>query len=307
MILDYDQIDPVLLDALESFPPLDITRDNILTVREMLYAQPAPPKPDGIIENHETIDTARGKVDVYVYRKSTRPNQPAVIWIHGGGYLLGSAEDHRAMRIAKEIDCTVFSIDYRLAPEHPFPAGPEDCYASLKWLMSKQSAYDINLDRVALAGASAGGGMAAGVALMNRDRDNYPLTLQLLIYPMIDNLHGTTSGQYENHPVWNLRTSSNAWEMYLSGTPGKDASPYAAAARATDLSGLPPAHICVGSIDLFRDEDIDYASRLTAAGVATELAVFPGVYHGAESFVPKAAVSQRLTKSFMVALRDSLA
>ena len=211
------------------------------------------------------------------------------------------------MRIAKEIDCTVFSIEYRLAPEHPFPAGPEDCYASIKWLMTEQSGYDINLHRVALGGASAGGGMAAGVALMNRDRNNFSLTLQLLIYPMIDNLHATSSGQYENHPVWNLRTSNNAWEMYLSGIPGEDASPYAAASRADDLSGLPPAYICVGSIDLFRDEDVDYATRLASSGVATELAVFPGVYHAAEAFAPEAAVSQRMTQSFMAALKDSLA
>ena len=307
MILDYDQIDPLLLDALEDFPPLDITRDNILAVREMLYRRPAPPKPDGIIENLETIETGSGKVKVYVYRKNKRPNQPAVIWIHGGGYIFGSAEDHRAMRIAKEIDCTVFSIDYRLAPEHPFPAGPEDCYASLKWLMTEQSRYDINLHRVALGGASAGGGMAAGVALMNRDRDNFALALQLLIYPMIDNLHATSSGQYENHPVWNLRTSNNAWEMYLSGMPGKDASPYAAASRADNLSSLPPAYICVGAVDLFRDEDIHYASRLASAGVATELAVFPGVYHAAEAFAPQAPVSRRMTQSFMAALNDALA
>ena len=210
------------------------------------------------------------------------------------------------MHIAKEIDCTVFSIDYRLAPEHPFPAGPENCGASLKWLMSKQSRYDINLSRAALPGASAGGGMAAGAALMNRDRDNYPLTLQLLIYPIINNLHVTGSVGYANHPVWNLRTSNNAWEMHLSGTPGKSASPYAAAARAEDLSGLPPTYICAGSVDLFRDEDIDYSSRLTAAGVPTEISVFPGVYHAAKAFAPKAAVNQRMTQSFMAALRDSL-
>ena len=307
MILDYDQIDPLLLPALENFPPLDITRDNLSAVREMLAQMPSSPKPEGVIESKATISTDSSELDIYIYRKSDRANQPAVVWIHGGGYIFGSAEDDRSMRIATECDCTVFSVDYRLAPEHPFPAGPEDCYAALQWLMTGKSGYDIDLDRVALGGASAGGGMAAGVILMNRDRDNFPLALQLLIYPMIDNLHATSSGQYENHPVWNRATSDNAWEMYLGGTPDHDASPYAAASRAVDLSGLPPAYICVGTIDLFRDEDIAYASRLTAADVATELAVFPGVYHAAETFVPEAPVSQRLARSFIAALKDSLA
>jgi len=307
MILDYNLIDPLLLPALENFPPLNINRDNLSSVREMLAQMPATQKPEGVMESRETITTGAGEIDIYIYRKTESPNQPAVIWIHGGGYLFGSAEDDRAMRIARECDCTVFSVDYRLAPEHPFPAGPEDCYAALQWLIAGKSGYNIDLNRVALGGASAGGGMAAGVALMNRDRDNIPLRLQLLIYPMIDNLHATTSGEYKNHPVWNRDTSDNAWEMYLDGTPGLDASPYAAASRADNLSGLPPAYICVGSIDLFRDEDIAYANRLIEADVATELAVFPGLYHAAEGFAPDAAVSQRFSRSFMEALKDSLA
>jgi len=159
---------------------------------------------------------------------------------------------------------------------------------------------------VAIGGASAGGGMAAGVALMNRDRANHPLALQLLLYPMIDNLHATESGQYENHPIWNQGTSFRAWEMYLDGTPGERASPYAAAARAADLVGLPSAYICVGNEDLFRDEDVDYARRLNAAGVPCELAVFPGLYHGGDAFVPAAAVSRRLQRSFLAALGDAL-
>jgi acetyl esterase/lipase len=148
--------------------------------------------------------------------------------------------------------------------------------------------------------------MAAGVALMNRDRANHRLVLQLLIYPMIDNLHATESGRYENHPIWNQGTSFRAWEMYLDGTPGDAAAPYAAAARAQDLSGLPPAYVCVGSEDLFRDEDVEYARRLMAADVPCELAVFPGMYHGGDSFVPEAAISRRLQRSFLAALGDAL-
>lgn len=307
MLLDYDRIDPLLRPPLEVFPPLDITADNIQDIRAILAAQPAAPKPEGLLEAKVEVESTGEPVDVFVYRKSERANQPALVWIHGGGYVMGSAEDLRAMSIAMALDCTVFSVDYRIAPEHPFPAGPDDCYAALSWVMSGNSGYDLDLSKVALGGASAGAGMAAGVALMNRDRDNFPLTLQLLLYPMLDNLHATESGQYENHPIWNQQTSFNSWEMYLGGVPKEEASPYAAAARAETLKGLPPAYVTVGTEDLFRDEDIAYANRLIADGVPTELSLFPGVYHAAEGFVPDAPVSQRLTASFMSALKDAFA
>jgi len=307
MELDYNRIDDELLPAIETLPNLDITRDNIKEIRQLLAEQPAEPSDVRVEKDKATIATAEGEVDVYIYRKSDRPQQPAVIWIHGGGYVLGSAEDLRAEVIADHCDCTVFSVDYRLAPEHPFPAGPEDCYATLAWVMSGESGYDLDLGRVAVGGASAGAGMAAGVVLMNRDRDNFPLCLQLLLYPMIDNLHATPSGKVTNHPVWKQKTSFNAWEMYLDGTPGEDASPYAAATRASDLSGLPPAYVCVGTADLFCDEDIEYAQRLMDAHIPTELAVFPGLYHAAESFVPDARVSRRITASFLLALDHALA
>jgi acetyl esterase/lipase len=306
MELDYDRIDALLLPALENFPPLDINRDNITRIREIIAAQPAKPKPNGLIEEQIAVPSDDGDINVYVYRKSDTARQSALIWIHGGGYIMGSAEDNRAMQIAMAFDCTVFSVDYRLAPEHPFPAGPEDCYATLKWVMEGKSGYDLNLDKVALGGASAGGGMAAGVALMNRDRDNFPLRLQLLLYPMIDNFHATESGKYQNHPVWKQQTSFNAWEMYLNGNPGEDASPYAAATRAKSLEGLPPTYITVGTEDLFRDEDIEYANRLIAAGIPTEFSVFPGIYHAAEGLVPDAPVSKRMTLAFMNALEHAL-
>ena len=306
MELDYKNIDPLLLPPLENFPPLNITADNINDIRTIIASQPAAPKPEGLVEEKVAVNSAGNDIDVFVYRKTDRANQPAVVWIHGGGYIMGSAEDNRAMHIAATLDCTVFSVDYRMAPEHAFPAGPDDCYAVLSWVMKSESGYDLDLSKVALGGASAGAGMAAGVALMNRDKDNFPLCLQLLLYPMIDNLHATQSGQYENHPIWNQQTSFNAWEMYLAGTPGENASPYAAVSRAETLKGLPPAYVTVGTEDLFRDEDIAYANRLIQDGVTTELCVFPGVYHAAEGFVPDAPVSKRLTQAFMTALKDAL-
>ncbi len=308
MELDYDRLDPELTPVLDVLPAemADINRGNIVALRETMDAQrPETPATSVKIEEH-AVSTPAGEVPVFVYRRESSTPQAALLWIHGGGYILGSAEDDRARTIAESLECTVVSVEYRLAPEHPFPAGPEDCRAALLWTVEQAAQLNIDAKRLAVGGASAGGGMAAGLALMNRDRGGPELALQLLLYPMIDNLHDTESGQITNHPVWNQRTSFSAWEMYLDGVPGEKASPYAAATRATQLSGLPPAYICVGAEDLFRDEDIEYARRLMAAGVACELSVYPGLFHGGDSLAPYAAVSQRLEQGFVHALGQSL-
>ncbi len=301
-----DLIDPALRAPLEQFPGLDITRENVAQIRAGMAAMPKPETPFPILAQEMNV---AGEVDVpvIVYRESDRPNQAALLWIHGGGYLFGSADDERAKSIAHTHDCTVVSVDYRMAPEHPFPAGPNDCHAVLNWMFSDACPLDIDRARIAIGGASAGGGMSAGLALMNRDTENHPIVFQLLIYPMIDNLHATDSGGLEGHAIWNRKTSFNAWEMYLDGVPGETASPYAAATRARDLSGLPPAYVCVGAEDLFRDEDIAYAQRLIAAGLPTELTVVPGMYHAGESMAPEAPVSQRLTQSILTAIGHALA
>ncbi len=308
MELDFDRLDPELAVILPALPPelADINRDNVGAVREMMGAQPPGPPPATAQVEERVLPTPDGDVRVFVYSRESATPKAGMLWIHGGGYLFGSAEDDRARLIAEELECNVVSVDYRLAPEHPFPAGSEDCYATVLWMVENASELNIDPSRIAIGGASAGGGMAAGLALMLRDRGGPEIALQLLLYPMIDNLHDTPSGQYTNHPIWNQGTSFNAWEMYLDGVPGKDASPYAAATRASDLSGLPPAYVCVGSEDLFRDEDIDYARRLIAAGGACELSVYPGLFHGGDSFMPQAAISQRLEKGFLHALGHRL-
>ncbi len=308
MELDYDRLDPELTPILDVIPAAlaDINRGNIVAVRETMAAQRPEAAPTSVeIEKH-AVPTRDGDVPVLVFRRESSAPRAGLLWIHGGGYILGSAEDDRARMIADNLECTVVSVEYRLAPEHPFPAGPEDCQAALLWTVEHATQLNIDAKRLAVGGASAGGGMAAGVALMNRDRGGPELAMQLLLYPMIDNLHDTPSGQITNNPVWNQRTSFSAWEMYLDGVPGEKASPYAAAARATELSGLPPAYICVGAEDLFRDENIEYARRLMAAGVACELSVYPGLFHGGDSLAPQAAVSRRLELGFVHALGQRL-
>ncbi|MCR9278770.1 MAG: alpha/beta hydrolase [Pseudomonadaceae bacterium] len=309
MKLDTSRIDSELAPLVSILPEglKLITRETLQSIRDGEIAAAPEKKPTDVVIEERHIPGVDGDVRVLIHTPPADGLRPAVLWIHGGGYIMGSAEDDRARLIAEETGAVVVSVDYRLAPEHPFPAGPEDCYSSLKWLFANAQSLGIDSARVAIGGASAGAGMAAGVVLMNRDRDNLPLAFQLLLYPMIDNLHATASGEIEDHPVWSRPTSFNAWEMYLDGTPGLDASPYAAAARATNLAGLPPAYICVGSEDLFRDEDIDYARRLSEANVATELAVLPGMIHGGDIFAPHAKISVRLRRGFLAALADALA
>jgi acetyl esterase/lipase len=308
MELDHSTIDAELLAGLAEMPPglEDLTRESVVAVRAARaeFFQPAAGSDVATVDT--TVHHETGEVRVVIYGAPDETVRPGLLWIHGGGYVIGTAEDDRARLIAEQVGCRVVSVDYRLAPEHPFPAGVEDCHAALLWMFEHSSELAVDPSRIAIGGQSGGGGMAAGLTLLNRDRGGPRPALQLLLYPMIDNLHDTPSGRIVNHPVWNRDTSLRAWEMYLDGTPGHGASGYAAAARARDLAGLPPTYICVGTADLFRDEDIDYARRLVSAGVPTELAVFPGLYHGADLFAPGAAVSRRLHHSFVAALADAL-
>jgi len=310
-LLDLNRIDPELAMFLPDIPIeiTNINRGNVVAFRQSWSARKAKPELTSVQIEERTIvtgNTDQPNIRLLIYRKPSSKVQAGLLWIHGGGYIVGSAQDGRAQDIAEKLDCTVISVDYRLAPEDPFPAGIEDCYAALLWVVENSTDLGIDMTRLAIGGASAGGGMAAGLALLNRDRGGPVLAMQLLLYPMIDNLHNTPSGQIVNHPVWNRQTSLNAWEMYLNGEPGVGASPYAAAIRGVELAGLPPTYICVGTEDLFRDENISYAQRLITAGIPCELAVYPGLIHGAEAFMPNARVNQRLVGGFIRALGDAL-
>ncbi len=302
-------IDPELLPPLDHLPSQLslITRESVVEARAIVGQMLQAKGTEGVVVTKKQISTADGEVGVYIYQpENKQPDSPGMLWIHGGGYIMGNADSDFASMFAKELNATVVSVDYRLAPEHPFPAGLNDCYAALLWMVEHAEELGIDTSRIAIGGDSAGAGMTAGLALRNRDERGPELTLQFLLYPMLDNLHDTPSGAIEDYPVWNRPTSFNAWEMYLNGTPGLKASPYAAAARAKDVSELPPTFITTGAVDLFRDEIIDYAQRLMAAGVPTQLAVFPGMYHGGQAFVPDAKVSQKMISTCVAALKDAL-
>lgn len=278
---------------------------------ELAAAQMAKASPiEGVDSEDRRVPGPRGAPDVFVriYQPTDRPDTlPALLWIHGGGYVLGSVErdDLLAKHLARVGQCVVASVEYRLAPEHPFPAPVEDCYAALTWL---SALVGVNTSRIAIGGASAGGGLAAGLALLTRDRAEVEVAFQLLIYPMIDDRNiAPASETVPDTLVWTRENNLMGWRAYLGCEPGGAAvSPYAAAARATDLTGLPPAYIPVGDLDLFLDENITYAQRLLAAGVPTELHVYPGAFHGFNGFVPGAEVSRRFNADRDNALKRML-
>jgi acetyl esterase/lipase len=227
---------------------------------------------------------------------------PALLWIHGGGYVIGSAaqDDALCRRYARELGAVVASVDYRLAPDHPYPAPLEDCYSALQWLVRLPS---VDPARVAIGGASAGGGLAAALALLTRDRGEIPLTAQILVYPMLDD---RTVGRHLDNPglrLWNQSSNKYGWSAYLGGADPEVAVP----ARHEDLSGLPPAWLGVGTFDLFHDEDLAYAERLKAAGVRCEVEIVEGAFHGFDGIVPKADVSQSFFKSQCAVLREAFA
>jgi len=237
-------------------------------------------------------------VEVRLYRPEKSPGPlPALLWIHGGGFVLSSAkqDEMSAKYFAAAVHCVVVSVDYRLAPEFPFPAPLEDCYTALKWLSMRAGDLDVDPSRIVIAGRSAGGGLAAGLALLARDRGEVNVAFQFLIYPMIDDLNVAPAGdKYTDSFIWTRESNRLAWMAYLGSLFGQDkVSPYAAPFRAKDLSGLPPTFLSVGELDLFLNENLDYARRLLDSGVATELHVYPGAYHGFESIAPDADVSRR--------------
>ncbi len=297
-----DQLDPELRAVLENFPVDRLDLNEIHIARAGLKKMVATmvgslPAIEGVISEDKFVpQTGSPDVRIRICRPSDQPGPlPALYWIHGGGYMLGDIEqDDRLMRqIAKRVGCLTVSVDYRLAPEHPFPAPVEDCYAGLKWLSSH--AGELGVERIAIGGASAGGGLAAGLALLARDRGEVQVAFQLLIYPMIDDRNVTPASHAITDPrVWNRERNRLGWKAYLGRDGGGDeVSPYAAAARARNLANLPPAYIAVGALDLFVDENIEYAQRLIQAGIHTELRVYPGAYHGFDFSAPSATVSRQ--------------
>lgn len=283
---------PELAPALEFFPDLDF-RQGLDAFRGTFVSDrvlpPMPPELEVVDRQEHVVRGSSGAPDVRVvlYRVPEQAvgRRPAVLHIHGGGYVLGVPEqnDTANRATALGLGCIVVSVDYRLAPETTWPGALEDCYAALCWMHDNAAAIGIDPARIAVAGESAGGGHAAALALYARDSGGPPICLQVLDAPMLDDRTGTSADPHPHvgHFVWTPEKNRFGWRALLGVEPGGPDVPRAAVpARAEDLSRLPPAFVLVGALDLFLEEDLEYIRRLTRAGVAVELHVIPGAYHG---------------------------
>ncbi|MCC3295636.1 alpha/beta hydrolase [Arthrobacter sp. zg-Y411] len=286
------RVDPELRPGLEysfSFPP-PTSLAELLAFRQNAEAPAGAPAMPGITVS----DHAADGLALRVFTPPGPGPHPAIYWIHGGGMIAGNIalDTPYCAALCARTAATVVAVEYRLAPEHPFPAPLNDVVAGLNWLFASAKALSVDPARVAVAGSSAGGGLATAVALHHRDAGGPPLAFVYLMYPMLDPSHTSASArEFEAIPTWNRAHSEFAWTCYLGGATAD--SPYAAPARARDLSGLPPTLIQAGELDLFRDEDMSYASRLLQAGVPAELHVYPGAYHGFELNCPDSAVGSQ--------------
>lgn len=305
-----------ILDHLPDLMSTPLSSENYLAKRDaygVIAAEMAKDQP--AIEGIETLKLIAKntqddfEVPLFLHRPSdaTAP-LPCLLWIHGGGYIIGSAESdgYMAKQLALTLNCAVAVVDYRLAPEHAYPAPLYDCYAALNLLMSDAESLKINKNKVAILGVSAGGGLAASLSLLNRDEAGHDLCGQVLIYPMLDDTNvAPASGPDDDFFVWQRASNLFGWQSYLGRLFGQiDIPPYAAAARAKNLSGLPKTLIVVGDMDLFAGEDVIYAGKLINAGVPTDLHVYAGVCHGFDGIAPNSAPAQRCKKEIEVFLTE---
>ncbi len=268
------------LATLPASPELSL--DALPALRAARAAVPLPPLSNRVERRTVTVPAA-----VPFTLRISRPKggtepMPCIYSIHGGGFVNGSAlrDDVRFDDWSRSLGCIGVSVDYRLSPETPYPGPLEDCFAGLEWLFANASELGIDPARLGILGVSAGGGLAAGTALLARDRNHRRPAFLMLHAPMLDDRQVTESSQWHNVPTWGPASNAFGWRAYLGEAYGTDdVSPYAAPSRASDVSGLPPTYIAVGSMDGFHDEDIEFANRLTRAGVPTDLHVYAGAPH----------------------------
>jgi len=313
-----DRIDPASREPLEqllqAFPGgfnaiADIEQRRHV-VSGLLTAMTAdvPPRPNVVVTNLVTPGPPGApEVEVRVYRPTAATNKTAgLLFIHGGGMILGDLDSSHlsAEMLCDVLGITIVSTNYRKAPEHPHPSALDDCYASLEWMSDNADDLGIDRERMGVFGLSAGGNLCLATAMRSRDAGGPPLRFIMPIYPMIDPTHSRPSTfEITDVGIWDRSGNVQAWEWFLGGA---QPDAYAAPIFAENLTGLPPTFMDVGTVDLFRDEDIEFAARLARSGVPTEFRLYPGAYHASEVFAPEAPLSQRIWAGRIAALKAGL-
>lgn len=300
-----EDIDPEIAAALVDFPPFSFDSENLSTIRELFPGGEAP------LPGVERADFLVGETaELTIHRPTVAAAPlPCLYWIHGGGLVSGHRhmDDAQLDRWCQALGCAVATVEYRLAPEHPYPAAIDDCLAGFDWLVDRGSQLDLDVSRLGVGGRSAGGGLAAALAMRANERGDSTVRFALLEYPMLDDRQASPSSGLADLPLWNRESNAFGWRSYLGTLVGTDGlSHLAAPARALDLADFPPTCIVVGGVDGFRDEDIDFAGRLMRAGVSTELHVYAGAPHGYHLF-PEAAVTRRAVRDVEDWLRGTIA
>ena len=305
------------LQSMPDLPSMEWTTAMLAPMREGAkgLARPLLPAP-AVVKRMIPGPKGAPEVPLYITGATAGASKPAVLHFHGGGFIAGSAADSRRdiQELAANHECVAISVDYRLAPETPFPGSLEDNYTALLWMYTNAAELGIDRSRMAIKGESAGGTHAAALAIAARDRGEVPLCLQVLLYPALDDRTGSTMPvpSYIGHYIWTAASNRFAWTSLL-GKPGGaivgSTQPPAGSvpARVENLAGLPPAWIGVGSVDLFANEDVEYGRRLLLAGVSTELHLVPGGYHGFDLLVPQAPLSVAFTEGWNAALSRAFA
>ena len=305
------RVNPELVDMLNAFPPLALDAEILPQVREALAAGNQPLEQTEVSIEEVAIqsyDNQEIKVRVYKPTKEIEGKLPGFLWIHGGGYVLGTAEsdDGLCVNIVNSANCVVVSVDYRLAPEHPYPTPIEDCYSALCYLVNNAAELGVDTDKIGVGGLSAGGGLTAALTLLTRDRQFPKVHLQFPLYPMIDDSNNTPSAnEITDSMIWNQKLNDAGWKMYLGELHGAEDVPvYAAPARATDLSNLPTTYTFIGQLDPFRSETLTYVTKLAEAGVDVEFHLYPGGYHSFEILNPTTSIGQRASSEFLNAIKN---
>lgn len=304
---------PELRQLANRLPSFTFSARNLWFLRLLLnLPRFERPPADVQIENRFIASSDnKTKIRLRVYRSKTlTAPAPVLLWMHGGGLILGHPEIDEAncIFLAREAGVVIVSVDYRVAPEHPFPTPLEDCYTALKWVAAHGTELNVDAARLAIGGESAGGGLAAALAQLAYDRGEVKPIFQLLVYPMLDD-RSAVRADFANREflVWDKASNYFGWEAYLRAKPGGENLPaYAVPARRENLSGLPPMWLGVGTLDMFHDECVTYAQRLQTAGVPCESYIIPGAFHGFDTVASQSQVVREFMQAQVEALKRDL-